>query len=157
MKTYWPLISLILIAGLAAFALAHGLQKDLSGWMHYFMGFLLCQFATLKLFHPSGFAEGFKKYDLLAQKAPIYAYIYPLIELGLGLAYLGSFYLIATYVFTIVIMSIGLFGVIKALKAGLDLRCACMGTVLDVPLSTVTLSEDIGMGIMALYMLITSF
>jgi hypothetical protein len=32
----------------------------------------------------------------------------------------------------------------------LDVRCACMGTILNVPLSTVTLTEDIGMGLMAL-------
>jgi hypothetical protein len=50
-------------------------------------------------------------------------------------------------------MGIGAIGVIRALKAGLDVRCACMGTVLDVPLSTVTLTEDIAMGLMALSML----
>ena len=53
-----------------------------------------------------------------------------------------------------IIMGVGAIGVIRALRKGLDLRCACMGTVLDVPLSTVTLSEDIAMGLMACAMLI---
>ena len=154
---YWPLFALILVAALGAAALAHGGQKGFVAGMHYFMGFFLCQFAMLKLFHPSGFADGFQMYDLVAKKFRFYAYLYPFIELGLGLAYLSFSYPIATYLITILVMGVGAIGVIRALRQGLDLRCACMGTVLDVPLSTVTLSEDIAMGIMAVLMLFASF
>jgi hypothetical protein len=59
MKRYWPLFALILVAALGAAAIAHGAQKGFHDWMHYFMGFFLCQFAMLKLFHPADFAEGF--------------------------------------------------------------------------------------------------
>ncbi len=156
LKRYWPLFALILIAILGAMALVHGTQKGLSAWMHFFMGFFLCQFAMLKLFNPSGFAEGFQMYDLVAKKFRSYAYLYPLIELSLGLSYLSFSCPIATYIVTIIVMGVGAIGVIGALKRGLDLRCACMGTVLDVPLSTVTLSEDIAMGVMACIMLIAS-
>jgi hypothetical protein len=154
-RRYWPLFALILVAALAAAAL--GAQKGLLAWMHYFMGFFLCQFAMLKLFHPSGFAEGFQMYDLVAKKFRVYAYLYPFIELALGLAYLSGIIPTLTYIITIVLMGIGAVGVIGALKRGLDIRCACMGTVLDVPLSTVTLSEDIAMGVMACVMLLGSF
>ena len=155
-RRYWPLFALILIAALAGMALAYGSEKGLPGWMHYFMGFFLCQFAMLKLFHPADFAEGFQMYDLVAKKFRVYAYLYPLIELGLGLSYLSFASPIQTYVITILVMGIGAVGVIGALIRGLDVRCACMGTVLDVPLSTVTLTEDLGMGAMAAYMLIAS-
>lgn len=107
----------------------------------------------LKLFHPSGFAEGFRKYDLIASKMPIYGYLYPLIELGLGLGYLSLFAPHWIYGVTIVVLGVGAIGVIRALRRGLDLRCACMGTVLDVPLSTVTLTEDLVMVAMALMLL----
>ena len=50
---------------------------------------------------------------------------------------------------TIVVMGFGALGVIAALRQGLDINCPCMGSVLDVPLSTVTLTEDIGMVVMA--------
>ena len=156
LKRYRPLLVLILVAVLAAMALTHGMQKSLFAGMHYFMGFFFCQFAMLKLFHPSGFAEGFQMYDLVAKNFRGYAYLYPFIELGLGLAYLSFMNPILTYVVTIIVMGIGAIGVIRALKAGLDVRCACMGTILDVPLSTVTLSEDIAMGIMACLMLLMS-
>ena len=155
--TYWPLLALILIAALAGAALTYGRKKDLMEGMHFFMGFFFCQFAMLKLFHPHNFAEGFQMYDLVAKKARVYAYLYPLIELALGLAYLSLIAPVLVYICTVLIMAVGAIGVIKALKQGLDVRCACMGTVLDVPLSTVTLTEDLGMGLMALFMLILHF
>lgn len=149
---YWPLFALIIVASLAAIALAPSLE--MRHWMHYFMGFFLCQFAMLKLFHPAGFAEGFQKYDILAMKFPIYAYLYPILELGLGLGYLSFFVPVLIYILTIIILGIGAVGVIKALFKGLDVRCACMGTVLDVPLSTVTLIEDLVMVAMAVLLVI---
>ena len=156
MSRYWPLVSLVIIAALAAAALTYGLQKTDYQWMHFFMGFFFCQFAMLKLFHPVQFAEGFKKYDLIAKKIPQYGLVYPFIELALGLAYLSFALPTLTYLITVIVMCVSAIGVIKALRKGLDVRCACMGTVLDVPLSTVTLTEDIGMGCMALAMLILS-
>ena len=153
LKKYWPLVTLILIAALAAFALSYRVDFSGSTWMHFFMGFFLCQFSMLKLFHPQAFADGFQMYDILAQKSRVYAYIYPLIELVLGLAYLAFILPIITYILTILILGFGGIGVIKALIKGLDIRCACMGTVLDVPLSTVTLTEDFGMVVMALILL----
>jgi hypothetical protein len=153
LNQYWPLIALILVAMLGAIALAHGTGRKFFSGMHIFMGLFFCQFAMLKLFHPSGFAEGFEKYDLLAKRSKNYALAYPFIELGLGLSYLSFINPFAVYSFTIVLMGVGAIGVIKALREGLEVRCACMGTVLDVPLSTVTLTEDLGMGLMALFML----
>lgn len=150
MKKYWPLFALVIVAALAAFALTH----QGGCWITAFMGFFFSQFALLKLFNPSGFAQGFKMYDLVAKKFSLYAYIYPLIELALGLAYLSGLWPIPTYLVTIVVMGVGSVGVIQALRQGLDVRCACMGTTLNVPLSTVTLTEDVVMGLMALWMLL---
>lgn len=147
MGKYRPLFVLILIAALAAYVLK---EPGFLSWMHKFMGFFFCQFAMLKLFNTASFVEGFRTYDLLAQKLPFYAHLFPWIELLLGLAYLGSIYPTATSIITLIIMLASAISVIRALKAGLDTRCACMGTALNVPLSTVTLTEDIAMGLMAL-------
>ena len=154
---YWPLVSLILVAILAGAALCYGAQGRMLDWMHYFMGFVFCQFALLKLFNISGFADGFQMYDLIAKRYRPYALIYPFIELTLGLAYLSFFYPIATYLITIAFMLIGSVGVVKGLKKGLNIACPCMGTILKVPLSTVTLTEDLGMGAMAFIMLLSRF
>lgn len=151
MKRYWPLLCLILVAAIAAAALSMSVGRN---WMSFFMGFFLCQFALLKLFNPIQFADGFQMYDLIAKQSRIYALAYPLIELALGLSFLASFQLIAACIVTILILGVGAAGVILALIRGLDVRCACMGTILDVPLSTVTLTEDLGMIAMAILLLI---
>lgn len=153
-KKYWPLVSLILITALIASVLTYRFKGENKEWMHFFMGIFLCQFAMLKIFQPMQFADGFQMYDLIAVKSRTYAYIYPLMELVLGLGYLAFVIPILIYIATIVILGIGAIGVIKALNKGLDIRCACMGTVLDVPLSTVTLTEDLGMVVMALILLV---
>ncbi len=154
LKKYWPLASLILVALLAATALSSHTIVSHRSWMHYFMGFFLCQFAMLKIFRPVDFADGFQMYDLIAKKSRVYAFLYPLIELGLGLGYLAFFAPVFIYLTTIIILGIGAIGVIKALKKGLDVQCACMGTILDVPLSTVTLTEDLAMVLMAFLLLL---
>lgn len=154
LKRYWPLFVLILIAAAATWAVVYRFSPKESGWMPIFMGIFLCQFAMLKLFRPEGFVEGFQKYDWLSQQWLGYAYLYPSIELGLGLSYLVYAWPLLSNLVTIAVMGEGMISVFAALRKGLDVRCACMGTVLDVPLSTVTLTEDIFMIFMAMWMLI---
>ena len=81
-------------------------------------------------------------------------YVYPFVELALGLAYLAFFLPALTYLVTILVFSFGAVGVVLALRRGLDIDCPCMGNILSVPLSTVTLTEDLGMVAMALMLLV---
>ncbi len=157
LSDYWPLASLIGISVLGAASITLGLSMGMTQFMHFFMGFFLCIFAMLKIFHPPAFADGFQMYDLIGKRSRAYAYVYPYIELALGLGYLSFFMPILVYSATIVVMTIGIIGVIDALRRGLDINCPCMGSVLDVPLSTVTLSEDAGMALMAAAMLYMAF
>lgn len=152
---YWPLFSLVIVSALAGVAIASG-QGDVSmaAFMHAFMGVFLIIFALLKIFNLKGFRRGFTMYDLLARQFKNYAFIYPFIELTLGLAYLAFFMPVATYWATIVVFSFGTLGVISALSRGLDIDCPCMGSILSVPLSTVTLTEDLAMVVMAVMLLV---
>lgn len=151
---YVPLIALVLVGALVASALkrSYGPGADPAHWMHNFMGFFLVVFALLKLFDLSAFADGFQKYDLLAVHFRPYALVYPFIELTLGLAYFSFWRPTAVYVATVVVLGFGALGVVRALRRGLDLKCACMGSILKVPLSTVALTENLGMVVMALAM-----
>ncbi len=154
-KDYLPLITIVLLAVLAAFAkqLDYGAWQP-AKWMHDFMGVFLLVFAMLKLFDLSGFADGFQKYDLLAKQSRRYAYVYPFLELALALGYLASWQPVVVYGATVALMAFGALGVLNALRQGLDVHCACMGTTLRVPLSTVALVENLGMSGMALAMLL---
>ena len=146
---YWPLLALIGVSALAALALsARGIPA-----MAAFMGVFLIFFSLLKIFDLKGFQRGFKMYDLLARRFSDYALIYPFIELGLGLAYLAGIAPAVTQSITIIVFGFGTLGVISALRRGLDIDCPCMGSILSVPLSTVTLTEDLAMVIMAGLML----
>lgn len=148
-RDYLPLIALIAVSGLAASARIGAAGTGGMRWMHDFMGFFLVVFALLKLFNPSGFADGFQMYDLLAKRFRPYALAYPFIELALGLGYLAFWRPATVYAATVLVLGFGGLGVIRALQKGLDLECACMGTILKVPLSTVALTEDLGMVAMA--------
>ncbi len=147
---YWPLIALTAGAALAGLAIASGYGAlSMNGFMHAFMGVFLLFFALLKIFNLKGFKRGFTMYDLLARRVKSYAFVYPFIELGLGLAYLAFFMPTVTYVATIIVFTFGAAGVLFALRDGLDIDCPCMGSILSVPLSTVTLTEDLVMVVMA--------
>jgi hypothetical protein len=153
-KDYIPLLVIVALTLLSACAkqLAYA-DRNWMSWMHDFMGFFLVVFSMFKFFDIEGFADGFQMYDLLAKHVRLYAYVYPFIELCLGLGYLAHWQPVAIYSATIVVLTFGSIGVVRALLKGLDIECACMGTVLHVPLSTVALIEDLGMAAMATVML----
>ncbi|ADJ28101.1 MauE/DoxX family redox-associated membrane protein [Nitrosococcus watsonii] len=151
---YWPLISLVGGSALAAWAIADGFASvDMRTFMHAYMGVFLLVFALLKIFNLNGFQDGFVMYDLLAKRVRTYGYVYPFIELALAIMYLNFIAPELTYWATVGVFSFGAIGVVIALRQGLDINCPCMGSVLSVPLSTVTLTEDIGMLVMALLLL----
>ena len=124
-------------------------SASMHAFMHGAMGFSLCVFSLLKLFDPKKFADGFEMYDPIAQRSRAYARGYPFLELALGLGFFAHAFEVALYVATMVVFALGSVGVVAALGRGLDIDCPCMGTVLEVPLSTVTLAEDLAMAAMA--------
>lgn len=151
---YAPLAILLALTMLAAAAKQADYRHGWEGraWMLDAMGFFLVVFSMFKFFNLSGFADGFQMYDLLAKRVRAYAFAYPFIELGLGLAYLARWQLPVVYAVTLGVMAFGALGVLDALRRKLDVDCACLGTVLQVPLSTVALAEDLGMVAMAAVM-----
>lgn len=103
-----------------------------------------------------GFAKGYSKYDLLAMRWKGYGYIYPFLELGIGLGYLTMPYDFRLNLITAILMTFSGIGVtIKLLKRE-KFQCACLGTFIKVPLTAITFVEDFGMALMALAMLFSA-
>lgn len=130
-------------------------QND--GWqngMLRFMGGFFVVFAGLKLIDIPGFAKGYATYDLLAQKAYGYGYLYPFLELILGLLYLTRTELVFANLATVILMLFSGMGVAIKLMKHEKFECACLGTMIKVPLTKVTLIEDFGMAAMAALMLV---
>jgi len=141
--TYRPLILLLiyLFAVTAAAMVASG------GWstalaMRLFMGGFFIAFSFFKLLDPRGFADAYRGYDLIARAVPAYGFVYPFIELGLGLAYLANVAPMIVNGITLVVMAVSLAGVLRAVLSKRAIRCACLGTVFRLPMSTVTIIED---------------
>ena len=123
--------------------------------MENFMGGFFVVFSLFKMLDLSGFADGYSSYDIVAKRSRFYALSYPFIELALGMAYFAGFNPFTTNIITLVLMIIGTIGVAKALIAKRTIQCACLGTALKLPMTKVTLAEDVLMGAMALLMLLS--
>ena len=121
--------------------------------VNFMAGFFLV-FSFFKMLDLKGFASSYAMYDLLAKRAPIYGLIYPFIELGLGTAYLLGYRPMLINVVTLIVMAFSSIGVILAVMNKQKIRCACLGTGFNLPMTTVTIIEDLLMAAMAAWMLI---
>ena len=122
-------------------------------WMRYFMAGFFLVFSFFKLLNLQGFASTYSMYDIVADKWFSWGYIYPFVELGLGILYLTNIAPFETNMATAVILGVSSIGVIKSVLSKKTIKCACLGDVFNLPMSTVTIVEDVLMVIMALVML----
>lgn len=135
------------------------IKQMISGFsIHYamydFMGSFFIIFSSFKIINLHGFAEAYSTYDIIAKRSTAYTYTYPFIEFTLGIMYLMRFQLaIANYV-TLLLMIVSSIGVGYELAQNKQIMCACLGAVFKIPMTYVTLAEDVIMGTMALIMLI---
>lgn len=122
--------------------------------MRYFMAGFFIVFSFFKFLNIKAFANSYQMYDIVAKQIPVYGFVYPFIELGLGIAYLLNFSPFATNLATLIVMSVGSIGVLMSLLNKQKIQCACLGTVFQLPMSKISLFEDILMVGMAAVMLI---
>ncbi len=118
-----------------------------------FMGLFYIVFSFFKLLDLKGFPESFKMYDPLARVFPIYGWIYPFLELGLGLLFLMRYQVQFALILTIVVLGSTTIGVTKTLLDKKSIRCACLGTALQLPMTEATFIENAIMLVMAFAML----
>ena len=152
---------LIIIVGMITLVTLVLMLKDFQSGMfmwervmaNFMAGFFLV-FAGFKLLDLKGFAHAYATYDILAKRLQGYGYVYPFIELGLGLLFLVGNESIPLLVVTLIIMTFSGLGVLLKIAAKEEVHCACLGTLIKVPLTSVTLMEDFGMVVMTLAMLV---
>ena len=119
-----------------------------------FMGLFYIVFSFFKLLDLKGFPESFSMYDPLAKLIPAYGWIYPFIELALGLMFLMRFEITAALIITLVILGITTIGVTRTLLNKKAIQCACLGTALKLPMTEATFIENAIMIVMAVLMLL---
>ncbi len=146
LSTYYPLLLIMSLIALASFA---G-----QSWMMSFMAGFYIIFGAFKLLDVPAFARSYAQYDLIAMAFKPWGYAYPFIELALGFAFLFWFQMLAATWIALILSLVGAAGVIQSVMRKQTIQCACLGTVFNLPMSTVTIVENLGMAAMAAWMLI---
>lgn len=150
------LFPLFLIFGyiILAFVLMNYKAFDLAEFMPDFMGLFYIVFSFFKFLDLKGFTQSFKMYDPLAKAFPNYGWIYPFIELALGITFLTRYQIEISLIITLVVLGITTVGVTKALVRKSKIQCACLGTALKLPMTKATFIENAVMILMAVFMLV---
>ena len=128
-----------------------------SEFMLDFMGLFYIVFSFFKFLDYTGFPKSFQMYDPLAKQIPAYAWIYPFIEVTLGLFFLLRIQIPIALITTIIILGITTIGVTKALFTKQTIQCACLGTALKLPMTKATFIENSIMLVMATWMLLNLY
>jgi copper chaperone CopZ len=141
--TYRPI--LLIFGYITTVSIIAATHKNGFDWMHamnVFMAGFFLSFSFFKMLDIKGFAESYRMYDIVAKRFKAWGYFYPFIELLLGIAYATNFEPLITNVVTLVVMSISIIGVLQSALSKQKIKCACLGTVFNLPMSTVTIIED---------------
>ena len=153
--SYTPVIALFAMTALMALAAsfaAYGNVFTLHA-AEWFISFSMIVLALLKLQDVDKFATMFLNYDLLAKRWVPYAGIYPFAE---GLAGVLMTAHALDWLSIPVALFIGGIGAVSVFKAVYidkrDIKCACVGGSSKVPLGFVSLTENVMMVAMALWM-----
>lgn len=126
-------------------------------WMNHFMSAFFITFSFFKLLNLSGFADSYMSYDIIAKRWRGWAFVYAFVELGLGIAYLMNLDPLVTNIVTLIVMSLSIIGVLQSVLNKRKIKCACLGDVFNLPMSTITIIEDgimVGMSVIMLLNLI---
>jgi len=159
--TYTPVIAIFTSTALMALAIVLNLYEGFPvlTWLKWFFATSMVALAIQKLQDVEGFVNGFLGYDLLAQRYVPYGYAYPFAELyaGVGMMALigtGSALIWLVAPVGIFIGAIGAVSVIKAVYIDKrELTCACVGGGSNVPLGFISLTENLVMLGMGIWML----
>jgi copper chaperone CopZ len=122
-----------------------------------FMGLFFFVFSLFKFLDLSGFALSFAMYDPLAKRLPLYGRVYPFLELTLGFLLLAKIQLPIALLVTVILLSITTIGVCVVLLQKKQITCACLGTVLKLPMTQATFIENSVMIFMATFILLTHY
>lgn len=154
--TYKPIVIIaVYITGITLLAEMRS-GFNIESWMTNFMAGFFLLFCFFKVLDLKGFAESYATYDIIAKRWQGWGYVYSFIELGLGISYLLRWNLVIANWVTLVVMSISIIGVLQTVLNKKKIRCACLGAVFNLPMSTVTIIEDalmIGMSAAMLVMM----
>ena len=153
--SYQPIVAVFAMTALMALAATYAQHKTVLVMQsaEWFIAISMCVLGILKLRDVSQFSNQFVTYDLLARREVRYAYFYPFAEAGAGVLMIAGLLPWVSIPVALFIGTVGAASVIKAVYIDKrDLKCACVGGDSNVPLGAISLTENVMMILMALYL-----
>lgn len=156
-KSYRPVLAVFAVAAALAASLSIALLGEFGvRTAEWFVAFSMAMLAMLKLQDVEQFSTMFVGYDLLGQRFVPYAYAYPYLEALAAVLMAGR---VLPWLSIPVALTIGTIGAVSVFYAVYiqkrDIKCACVGGSGDVPLGFISLSENLAMVGMAVWMLVS--
>ena len=159
--TYAPIVAIFSTTALMALAIVWNFYGGVAPltWLKWFIAVSMTVLAIQKLQDVESFVNGFLGYDLLARRWVPYGYAYPYLEAFAGI---GMMALIGTgspliWLVAPVGLFVGTIGAVSVVKAVYvdkrELKCACVGGGSNVPLGAISLTENVMMIVLSLWML----
>ena len=155
--SYKPVIAVFAMTALMALAASYAVYGDALTIRaaEWFIAFSMCVLAILKLQNIETFSTMFLNYDLLAKRWLPYGYIYPFAEAFAGVLMVAGALVWLSVPVALFIGTIGAVSVFKAVYIDKrELKCACVGGGSNVPLGFVSLTENVMMVLMAIWMVL---
>lgn len=153
--SYQPVIAIFAVAFLMALATSwavYGSLFTLRGF-EWFIAISMCFLAVQKLQDVESFSTMFLNYDVLAQRWVRYGYIYPFGEALAGILMISGALVWISSPVALFIGGVGAYSVYKAVYIEKrEIKCACVGGGSNVPLGFVSLTENLMMLAMGLWM-----
>lgn len=122
--------------------------------MIQFMWWFFVAVSLLKLLDLKWFVGAYAQYDLIAMKIPSRWWIYPFVELAIWVGFLLHLQVQWIALVTLILMTIWTIWVARKLMKHEQFQCACLGTKLNIPLTNLTLVEDLLMWVMSMMILL---
>ena len=156
-KTYQPVIAIFAVAFLMAIVAGYAINGGFPviRILELFIAFSMCILGIQKLQNLSTFTTGFVQYDLLSQKSVRYAYVYPFVETGAGILMIAGLFTWVAAPAALLVSMVGAISVFKVVYIEKrDLECACTGGGDSVPLGFISLTENLMMIVMSVWMIL---
>ena len=158
-SSYLPVLTFFAITAVMALAASHAAFGSALTWraLDWFVGFSMAVLALLKLQNVESFATMFLNYDLLARRWVPYSYLYPFAEGLAGVLMIAGVLPWLSAPIALFIGSVGAISVVKAVYVERrELKCACVGGGSNVPLGALSLTENVMMIAMALWVAVAA-
>jgi glutaredoxin len=153
--SYRPIIAIFMTALLMALAFSWAATGTLLSLrtIEWFVAAAMCLLGLQKLKDLESFSNMFLNYDLLAQRKVAYSYVYPFAETLAGILMIAGALIWLAAPVALFIGTVGAISVFKAVYIDKrELKCACAGGDSKVPLGFVSLTENLIMIVMGIWM-----